>query len=185
MYGSCDSVAVVDLNGRILSRAQLPVTSDPEKTIAAIIKIMLRMKENHAQRSFEGVGLSLPGRVDVTSKRLQFAPNLGWPEFDIKGMVEKGTGLPVSWIMQRTHACWRRPGLGAYRRTRPRWRGCVERLSWCCSEDRSIGRSIRLLSNACSTGCELRVIQVQPVQVSYADPWLHQRRIVRVRPPKK
>lgn len=98
------TVAVVDLNGRILSRAQLPVTSDPEKTIAAIIKTMLRMKENHAQRSFEGVGLSLPGRVDVQTKRLQFAPNLGWPEFDIKGMVEKGTGLPVE-LDNAANAC--------------------------------------------------------------------------------
>ncbi|MGI4831077.1 MAG: winged helix-turn-helix domain-containing protein, partial [Janthinobacterium lividum] len=29
------TVAVVDLNGRLLSRAQLPVTSDPEKTLTA------------------------------------------------------------------------------------------------------------------------------------------------------
>jgi predicted NBD/HSP70 family sugar kinase len=89
------TVAIVDLNGRFLSRAQLPVTSDPEKTIARIVESMLRMKENHAQRSFEGVGIALPGRVDSATQRLRFAPNLGWPDFDIKGAFEKGTGMAV------------------------------------------------------------------------------------------
>src|SRR5580698_253603 len=89
------TVAIVDLNGRFLSRAQLPVTSDPEKTIAGIIETMLRMKANHVQRSFEGVGLALPGRVDSATQRLRFAPNLGWKDFDIKGAVERGTGMAV------------------------------------------------------------------------------------------
>jgi len=89
------TVAIVDLNGRFLSRAQLPVTSDPEKTIAGIIETMLRMKKSHAQRSFEGVGIALPGRVDSATQRLRFAPNLGWADFDIKGAVEKGTGMAV------------------------------------------------------------------------------------------
>lgn len=89
------TVAIVDLNGRFLSRAQLPVTSDPERTIAGIVESMLRMKKNHAQRSFEGVGIALPGRVDSATQRLRFAPNLGWPDFDIKGALEKGIGMAV------------------------------------------------------------------------------------------
>ena len=89
------TVAVVDLNGRFLSRAQLSVTSDPEKTISGIVESMLRMKKNHPQRSFEGVGIALPGRVDSASQMLRFAPNLGWREFDIKGAIEKGTGMAV------------------------------------------------------------------------------------------
>lgn len=89
------TVAIVDLNGRFLSRAQLPVTSDPEKTIAGVVEAMLRMKANHAQRSFEGVGLALPGRVDSATQRLRFAPNLGWKDFDIKGAVERGTRMAV------------------------------------------------------------------------------------------
>jgi predicted NBD/HSP70 family sugar kinase len=89
------TVAIVDLNGRFLSRAQLPVTSDPEKTIAGIVESMLRMKANHAQRSFQGVGIALPGRVDSATQRLRFAPNLGWRDFDIKGAIEKGTGMAV------------------------------------------------------------------------------------------
>ena len=104
------TVAVVDLNGRFLSRLQLPVTSDPAKTIAGIVESVLRMKTHHAQRSFEGVGISLPGRVDPATQRLLFAPNLSWPEFDIKGAVEKGTGLTVELDNAAMHVCWLRRG---------------------------------------------------------------------------
>ena len=37
----------------------------------------------------------MPGRVDSATQRLRFAPNLGWPDFDIKGAFEKGTGMAV------------------------------------------------------------------------------------------
>jgi predicted NBD/HSP70 family sugar kinase len=43
----------------------------------------------------EGIGVSLPGRVDLTTKRLVFAPNLGWTDFDLKTPLEKAIGLPV------------------------------------------------------------------------------------------
>jgi predicted NBD/HSP70 family sugar kinase len=84
------------LNGRFLSRAQLPVTSDAEKTINSIVESMLRMKANYPQRSYLGVGLALPGRVDFARQRLGFAPNLDWRDFDIKAAVEEGTGMPVA-----------------------------------------------------------------------------------------
>jgi predicted NBD/HSP70 family sugar kinase len=98
------TVAVVDLNGRFLSRAQLPVTSDPEKTMGSILETMLRMKEQHSHRSFQGVGLALPGRVDPATQRLRFAPNLGWKDFDIKGTLEKGTGMMVE-MDNEANAC--------------------------------------------------------------------------------
>lgn len=90
------TIAIVDLNGRFLSRAQLPVTSDAEKTIGGIVDSMLRMRANYPQRSFLGVGLALPGRVDSATHRLGFAPNLDWGEFDIKSAFEEGTGMPVA-----------------------------------------------------------------------------------------
>jgi predicted NBD/HSP70 family sugar kinase len=98
------TVAIVDLNGRFLSRAQLPVTSDPAKTVSGIIESMMRMKKNHLQRSYEGVGIALPGRVDSATQRLRFAPNLGWPDFDIKAAFEKGTGMAVE-MENAANAC--------------------------------------------------------------------------------
>ena len=89
------SVALVDLNGRLLSRWPVPITSDPAASIGLIIECMQRIRSSVLQKSVVGIGISLPGRVNPTTQRLIFAPNLKWPEFDIKKMVETKMGLPV------------------------------------------------------------------------------------------
>lgn len=88
-------VAVVDLNGRFLSRESLPLLSDPAQAVAQIVARMKKMQQKHTQKSFEGIGLSLPGRVDPEAHGLFFAPNLKWPHFDIKTAIERATGLKV------------------------------------------------------------------------------------------
>lgn len=88
-------VAVVDLNGRFLSRESLPLVSDPAQAVSQIVARMKSMQEKHAQKSFEGVGVSLPGRIDPDTHELLFAPNLKWPRFDIRKAIERGMGLPV------------------------------------------------------------------------------------------
>ncbi|RSL16425.1 putative NBD/HSP70 family sugar kinase [Edaphobacter aggregans] len=89
------SVAIVDLNGRLLSRRPVPITSDPAASVRLIIECIQRIRPTALQKSTEGIGISLPGRVNPTTQRLIFAPNLKWPEFDIKKMVETKLGLPV------------------------------------------------------------------------------------------
>lgn len=88
-------VAIVDLNGRFLARESLPLLSDPAKAIAQIIERMKRLEQKYEQKSIEGIGVSLPGRVDPQSQALIFAPNLNWPSFDIKKALEGGMGLKV------------------------------------------------------------------------------------------
>jgi transcriptional regulator of PTS gene len=90
------SVALVDLNGRLLSRWPVPLTSDPAASMRLIIDCMQRMHRSAARKSTEGIGISLPGRVNPATQRLVFAPNLKWPDFDIKKMVETKMGLPVT-----------------------------------------------------------------------------------------
>jgi predicted NBD/HSP70 family sugar kinase len=89
------SVALVDLNGRLLSRSLAPLTSDPVASMRLITDCMHRMHRPAPRKSIKGIGISLPGRVNPTTQRLIFAPNLKWPEFDIKKMVETEMGLPV------------------------------------------------------------------------------------------
>ncbi len=60
-------VAVVDLNGRFLSREVLPLVSDPERGVKNLAECMQRLQAALPEKSFEGVGISLPGRVDPTS----------------------------------------------------------------------------------------------------------------------
>ena len=89
------SVAVVDLNGQFLSRDVVPIVSDPQRAVENIVRSMQRMRKMHSDKSFEGIGISLPGRVDPETQRLIFAPNLKWSTFDIRGAVEKAMGLQV------------------------------------------------------------------------------------------
>lgn len=88
------SVALVDLKGRLLSRWPVPVTADPAASMGMIIQCMARIQPS-PQQSIEGIGISLPGRVDPGTQQLVFAPNLKWPQFDIKKFVEAKIHLPV------------------------------------------------------------------------------------------
>jgi predicted NBD/HSP70 family sugar kinase len=89
------SVALVDLNGRLLSRRPVPISSDPAASMRLIIDCMQRIRPTAPDASPEGVGISLPGRVNPATQRLVFAPNLKWPDFDIRKLVETRMGLPV------------------------------------------------------------------------------------------
>jgi len=89
------TVAVVDLNGRLLSRSLVPLTSDPLASTRLMIQCMRRMCTSLPRQSIEGIGVSLPGRVDPASQRLVFAPNLHWPDFDLKKIMEAEMELPV------------------------------------------------------------------------------------------
>ena len=88
-------VAVVDLNGRFLTRETVPLLKDPARGIEKIISAMQRMIEEFPDRSFEGIGLSLPGRVNPDTQNLILAPNLAWRDFDIKRAIETKIPLQV------------------------------------------------------------------------------------------
>ncbi len=57
-------VALVDLNGRFLAREAVPLVSEPARSVAKIVQCMQSMQAAHSDRSFEGIGISMPGRVD-------------------------------------------------------------------------------------------------------------------------
>jgi predicted NBD/HSP70 family sugar kinase len=98
------TVAAVDLKGRLLSRSQVPLNSNPANSTRLIMDCMLRMQHALSGKSIEGIGIGLPGRVDPRTQHLIFAPNLHWPEFDLKGVIEKTMGLPVK-IENAATAC--------------------------------------------------------------------------------
>jgi predicted NBD/HSP70 family sugar kinase len=58
----------------------------------------------HPKGSYEGIGVSLPGRIDARTHRLIFAPSLAWGEVDIKTPLEKITGLEVE-LENAANAC--------------------------------------------------------------------------------
>jgi predicted NBD/HSP70 family sugar kinase len=97
-------VALLDLNGRFLAREAVPLVSDPVRSIERITASMQSMRTAHPGRSFEGIGVSLPGRVDPETQRLILAPNLKWKAFDIKGAIEQALSLKVE-LANAANAC--------------------------------------------------------------------------------
>lgn len=89
------TVATVDLNGRLLDRSIVPITCEPAASTRLITDCIERMRLALPRKSIEGIGIALPGRVDPVNQRMIFAPNLHWPNYDLKGAVETATGLPV------------------------------------------------------------------------------------------
>src|SRR5579859_1580566 len=88
-------VALVDLNGKFLARETVPLGSQPERAVKKIIQSMRSIRDLHEGRSFEGIGISMPGRVDPETQRLLLAPNLKWSDYDVKAAVEEEMRLPV------------------------------------------------------------------------------------------
>jgi predicted NBD/HSP70 family sugar kinase len=97
-------VAVVDLNGRLLSQTSVLLASNAERGVHSLIETMQRMREMHPAKSFEGIGLSMPGRVDPDTQRLVLAPNLKWSGYDIAGEIERALGLKVE-MENEANAC--------------------------------------------------------------------------------
>ena len=97
-------LAVVDLTGRFLSRETVMTVSDPELALKHIIEKMRLLQDRHIDKSFEGIGVSVPGRVHPETQRLLLAPNLHWQGFDIKSTLEEGLNLQVE-IDNDANAC--------------------------------------------------------------------------------
>jgi len=89
------TLAVADLSGRIRDRKQLQLPDDPKKVIQTIVNGIRKMIAKHSDRSFEGIGMSVPGRFSHQLKKTIFAPNVHWPIAQITSRVERATGLPV------------------------------------------------------------------------------------------
>jgi predicted NBD/HSP70 family sugar kinase len=97
-------VALLDLNGRFLAREVVPLVSEPECAIGKIVLCMESMRASHPNRSFEGIGISMPGRIDPESQRLILAPNLKWGSYDIKSVIEEKMRLQVE-LTNAANAC--------------------------------------------------------------------------------
>jgi predicted NBD/HSP70 family sugar kinase len=97
-------LAVVDLNGRFLARESVPLASDAERATVKIAETMEAMRRQHPDKNFEGVGISVPGRVNPETQRIILAPNLHWADFDVKKMLSDRLGLQVE-LENAANAC--------------------------------------------------------------------------------
>ena len=95
IHPSQTTVAVTDLGGKIVAQNVVTLPSDPNKAILSLISAIRKLMAAHSDKSFDGIGISLPGRADPRLEKLIFAPNLKWPVSSIKSRIQRATGLDV------------------------------------------------------------------------------------------
>ncbi len=98
------ALGVADVNGGFSSHDILATPSDPVVAIKELARRIRAIVKAQPEKCFEGVGVSLPGRVDLATHHLAFAPNLGWPPTDLKTPLERATGLEVE-LENAANAC--------------------------------------------------------------------------------
>jgi len=89
------TIAVADLAGKIVAQQVVAVPEEANKALTAIVAAIRKVLAAHKDRSFDGIGICLPGRTDPHLQKLIFAPNLKWPVLSLKAKMERATGLRV------------------------------------------------------------------------------------------
>jgi predicted NBD/HSP70 family sugar kinase len=98
------TLAVSSMDSRFLAQEQISTGADPAEFIARLGRRVLDLMRAYPKNSYEGIGVSLPGRIESSSHRLIFAPNLGWNDVDLKTPLEQATGLAVE-LENAANAC--------------------------------------------------------------------------------
>ena len=88
------SVATVDLGGTIIAQNKVTLPEDPAKVIQTIVREVKRILELDG-RSFDGIGISIPGRPEPSPENPAFTPRILWPILDLKKELQRTTGLRV------------------------------------------------------------------------------------------
>jgi len=97
-------LGVCDVNGVFSFQESISTPADPERAIRQLIGRLRPLLKTRTEDPFEGIGISLPGRVDSATGQLTFAPNLKWPLIDLKTPIERETGLDVA-LENAANAC--------------------------------------------------------------------------------
>jgi predicted NBD/HSP70 family sugar kinase len=97
-------MALANLSGQFLAQETILTPRTSAAFVTHVSSRIRQWKADHPLMAYEGIGLSLPGRVDLSSQKFVFAPNLAWHAADLKGQLENATGLSVS-MENAANAC--------------------------------------------------------------------------------
>ena len=97
------TVGLANIDARFEEQRAFPTPTEPAAFVRTVARTIASLRSAHPRMVCEGIGMSLPGRIDETG-RLVFAPNLGWRDVDLRQMLEAATELPVS-VENAANAC--------------------------------------------------------------------------------
>lgn len=94
------TVAAIGLGGTIIARLVFPTQPDltPGDLVSLVADAVARLGSTTGSTSRVcGIGVSVPGTVDLSTGRVGFAPNLGWEDVCLGAMLEEvaPAGAPV------------------------------------------------------------------------------------------
>ncbi|HEY4330493.1 MAG TPA: ROK family transcriptional regulator, partial [Phycisphaerae bacterium] len=89
------TIALANLEMRFLTQGSIMTNPDPTQLIKQLGERLEHLMNSYPHITIEGIGVVLPGRVELPSNRLTCDPNLGWGPVDFKKLLEEATGLPV------------------------------------------------------------------------------------------
>jgi glucokinase-like ROK family protein len=93
------SVILTDLAAHVLWREEVDFgdNDEPESVLQSIAQLIKRALSRASERNRHilGLGMSLPGLVDVSSGVLLFAPNLRWNDVPVKQWMENEFDIPI------------------------------------------------------------------------------------------
>ena len=93
------SVILTDLAAHVIWREEVDFGDhdEPETVLNSIAQLVRKAfsKAEEKKRHILGLGISLPGLVDVSSGVLLFAPNMRWSEVPVKEWLEKEFDIPI------------------------------------------------------------------------------------------
>ncbi|MCP2369410.1 putative NBD/HSP70 family sugar kinase [Agromyces terreus] len=86
--------AIVDLDGGIVSRAEVALDGATGEAAAALVDALVAGLVASATAPVLGIGVGSPGIVDPNGV-IRSAPNLGWQGLDLQSRLHDAFGLPV------------------------------------------------------------------------------------------
>ena len=98
------TIAIADPNGRVIAYERVPTARRPDVFVRDLCRRLQSFLRAHPRLACEGIGITVPGGVDHPGQRLVSAPNLGWRDVDLKGPVERATGIAVE-LENAANAC--------------------------------------------------------------------------------
>ena len=89
--------AVVDGTGAVVARRTEPPPPRPDDSIALILDLADRLRRESIERGSRPVGLGVvvPGQVDVEAGVAVYSANLGWRDVPFARLLADHTGLPT------------------------------------------------------------------------------------------
>jgi len=94
IHTSQTTVAVVDLGGKIVAQNVVTLPDDPGKAVSAIIREVKKLLATNG-RSFDGIGISVPGRPEPNPEHPIFTPRIKWSVLNLQTRLQRATGLRV------------------------------------------------------------------------------------------